>query len=105
MPTIPELFAMMPQRYRAGVLIAPRTYYFSVGEHKYTVRLTPTACAVEAGRTTEAADCVLKTTPELFLRMVIDGGTPGPLDIARGRFRTNDPAALVQLRDLFRFEP
>jgi hypothetical protein len=102
-PTIPEMFRLMPARYRPGLLGSPRTYYFSVGDHKYTVRLTPTTCTVEPGNTVGSADVVLKTTPALFERVVVAGKLPGPLDIARGLFKTNNPGHLQQLRDLFDF--
>lgn len=100
MPTIPEIFANMQSRYNSGVLSSNRTYYFSVGDHKYTVRLTPETCDVEEGRTADA-DCILKVHPDLFQKMVLQGKTPGPMDIMRGRIKTNDPAALAQLKELF----
>jgi long-chain acyl-CoA synthetase len=99
------MFRLMPDRYRRGLLGAPRTYYFSVGDHKYTVRLTPQECKVEAGKTVDRADVVLKTTPALFDKVVVQGKLPGPLDIARGSFKTNDPAKLQELRSLFDFSP
>ena len=103
MASIPDLFASMPGRYRPGVLAAPRTYYFSVGDHKYTVKLTPQTCVVENGKTVENADCVLKTTPDLFEKMVVHGKMPGTLDIMRGNVKTNDPGALQELRGFFKF--
>ena len=103
MPTIPEIFAWMPDRYRTGVLGATRSYYFSVDQHKYTVVLRPDGVEVSPGKTLDKADVVLKTTEKLFLRMVVDGKMPGALDIARGKIKTNDPGALKQLKDLFDF--
>lgn len=100
--TIPQIFEAMPSRYRSGKA-KTSTYYFSIGDHKYTVRLTPEACTVESGKTVENADVVLKTTPELFEKMVIKGKMPGPIDIARGKIKTNDPGALKDLRDYFDF--
>ncbi|MFT4625448.1 MAG: hypothetical protein ACI8PZ_004116 [Myxococcota bacterium] len=101
MADVRQIFDRMPNHYRTGVLAAPRSYYFSVGEHKYTVKLTPDSCAVEPGKTLDRADVVLKTTPDLFAKMVLHGKMPGAFDIARGKIKTNDPAALAQLRDLF----
>lgn len=102
--TIPQLFAAMPARYRVGKVDRPMTYYFSVGDHKYTVKVDAEKCVVESGKTVDNADCVLKTTPELFEKMVIHGKMPGPIDIARGKVKTNDAGALAKLRDLFDFK-
>jgi hypothetical protein len=100
---IPRLFDLLPSRYRSGKLTQAVTYYFSIGDHKYTVKLAPEACTVEPGKTVQDADVVLKTTPELFEKMVVKGKMPGPIDIARGKVKTNDPGALKQLRDYFDF--
>ncbi|TNE89201.1 MAG: hypothetical protein EP330_12240 [Deltaproteobacteria bacterium] len=102
MPTIPEIFETMQSRYNTGVLSANRTYYFSVGDHKYTVTLTPDSCQVEEGRTGDA-DCILKAHPDLFRKMVLEGKAPGAMDIMRGRIKTNDPGALQDLKNLFSF--
>ena len=102
MATIPEIFDAMPERYRADQVDDDKIFYFSLGDHKYTVIITPEKCVVEAGKT-EDADVVLKTTPELFEKMVLHGKMPGPLDIARGKIRTNDPTALRDLRNWFDF--
>lgn len=101
--TIPQLFAAMSTRYRPGKIDRKLTYYFSIGDHKYTVVVEPQSCKVEEGKTVENADCVLKTTPELFEKMVIHGKMPGPIDIARGKVKTNDTGALMRLRELFDF--
>ncbi len=99
--TIPQLFAAMASHYRPGKIDRATSYYFSIGDHKYTVKVDPEHCVVEEGKTLDNADCVLKTTPELFERMVLHGKMPGPLDIARGKVKTNDVGALTKLRDLF----
>ena len=93
----------MPERYRKGSATEPKTFYFSIGDHKYTVKVTPDGCEVEKGKTVDAADVVLKTTPELFEKMVLRGKLPGPIDIARGKVKTNDPMSLQKLREWFDF--
>lgn len=102
MPTIPEIFQSMPGKYKAGVLSASRSFYFSVGDHKYTVKLTPQACSVEPGKTLENADVVLKCTPEIF-EGLLQGKTPGTFDVMRGKIKTNDPSGLLALKDCFRW--
>ena len=103
MTNISTIFRTMPERYKPGVLSQSRSYYFSIGDFKYTVYLEVDQCRVEEGKTTDQADVVLKTTPMIFERLVIDGKLPGALDIARGRFKTNDPAGLQALKELFDF--
>ncbi len=98
-----QLFEQLPSRYVVGKLDKPRTFYFSIGDHKYTMHLSPEACEIEPGKPFGDADVVLKTTPELFHRMVVEGKMPGAMDIARGKVKTNDPLALKQLRDVFNF--
>jgi putative sterol carrier protein len=103
MPTVEDVFAQMSARYLTGKVQGARSYYFSIGDVKRTVRLSPTTCTVEEGKTVESADCVLKADPKLFVDMVVHGKVPGALDIARGKLKTNDPARLAELKDLFRF--
>jgi putative sterol carrier protein len=100
---IKKIFDSMPSRYIKGSVDKLTTFYFSIGDEKYTVKITKEAATVENGKTVENADVVLKTTPELFEKMVIHGKMPGPLDIARGKVKTNDPGALKRLRDYFDF--
>lgn len=102
MPTIPEIFDAMPDRYQPGKIDKDRTYYFSLGDDKFTVTLSPESCVVVKGKSGDA-DVVLKTTPQLFEKMVIHGKMPGALDIARGRIKTNDPMALKDLKGYFDF--
>ena len=101
--TIPQLFAAMPSRYRAGKVDRSMSYYFSIGDDKYTVKIEPNEVTVENGKTIENADVILKTTPELFIKMVVEGKAPGALDIARGKIKTNDPMGLQKLRSMFDF--
>ncbi len=93
----------MPSRYIEGSAEANKSFYFSIGDHKFTVKVDAHQCQVESGKTVEQADIVLKTTPELFLKMVVQGKMPGPLDIARGKIKTNDPAGLASLKSMFDF--
>ena len=102
MPTVPEIFDNMQSRYLSGVINGSRSYYFSVGEHKYTVSLSPESCEVTPGNSGDA-DCVLKVTPDLFMKMVLEGKRPGTMDVMRGRIKTNSPAMLQDLTRFFRF--
>ncbi|RMG99507.1 MAG: hypothetical protein D6705_02985 [Deltaproteobacteria bacterium] len=97
-----RILAALPDRYRPAPDAAGR-YYFSIGDHRFTLQLGPDGCTVTPGKPDTPADCVLKTTPELFEKMVLKGKMPGPLDIARGKVKTNDPKKLMDLRKYFDF--
>ena len=101
---IKRIFEEMPGRYIKGSADKATVYYFSIGSSKYTVKIDKDAIAVEDGKTVDNADVILKTTPELFEKMVIKGKMPGALDIARGKVKTNDPAGLQKLRTMFDFK-
>ena len=102
MKTPAEIFAFMESRYNTGVVHEPVTYYFSIGEQKWTVTCTPDGVEAQQGRHTSNADCVLKCDPKLFERMVFEGKRPGPLDIARGKIKTSSVEHLKNLQRLFR---
>lgn len=101
MSTTRQIFDAMPARYVPGKVPRALTFYFSVGDEKVTVRMDATACTVAPGKT-ENADCVVKADPAVFEALVLKGKAPGPLDIARGKFKTNDVALLALLKDCFR---
>ena len=95
-----DLIASFQSRYVPGQVDRTVTYYFSIGEEKHTLVLTPTTCQVSPGRPANA-DCVVKAHPDVFLALVLHGKQPGPLDIARGRFKTSDVGLLLKLRSCF----
>ncbi len=95
------IFELMPTRYRKGSAARKQSFYFSIGDDRYTLVVDPDAAVVTKGKTVENADIVLKTTPDLFVKMVAQGKLPGPLDIAMGRIKTNDPMGLQKLKEMF----
>jgi hypothetical protein len=89
-----RLFAEMPGEYRPGVVVKPLKIYFAVDDIRKTVSLTAETCKVEAGKTTEQADCVCKIGSELLLRIWNEGYQPGVGDFLSGKIRSNNPAIL-----------
>jgi hypothetical protein len=100
---IQRIFDEMPQRYKKGSASARKVFYFSIDSLKYTVTVEPDVCTVEPGKTVDNADVILKTTTKIFGNMVLRGKLPGPVDIARGKIKTNDPMGLKDLKDWFDF--
>jgi hypothetical protein len=99
--TAAEIVRLMPERYRKGSCPNPTTLYLSIDGQRWTVHLDADGVKVEDGKSDGKADLVLKTTEKLFVNMVAKGKLPGPIDIARGRIRTNDPVGLKALKTWF----
>ena len=91
------IFSTMQGSYVKGVFTLPTTFYFSIGEVKKTVTLDAEKCTVEDGKTVEEADCVCKTSWEMFNRIWNDGYRPGIIDFMGGAIKSNDPQLLQQL--------
>ena len=104
MSDIKAIFEEMPNRYVPGHTDKNVVYYFSVGKDKWTVTLTPDSCEASPGKLTDNADCVVKADPKLFYKMVTQGKKPGPIDIARGKLKSNDLTLLMKMSVFFNIE-
>lgn len=101
--SIEDIFSGLEAAYRPGVFKEKATYYFSLGDdEKWTVTVGPRSCKVRRGKHVAQADCVLKTTPELFLKMWNGRYTPGVGDFLSGRIKSNDPQRLKPFLDAFK---
>ena len=98
---VEDIFASMPGLFVAGSGIKPATYYFTLGEIKRTVKLSPTVCLVEDGKTVDNADCVCKTSPEFFAKIWQEGYRPGMKDFLAGTIKSNNPSALQTFLQCF----
>jgi long-chain acyl-CoA synthetase len=95
--------AALPGRFRPGAVDRTTTYYLTLGPapgNRWTVTGGPTSCQIVAGKPAQA-DCVLKTTAELFLRLLAGQWKPGPMDFLAGRIKTNDIELLRGLQQAF----
>ena len=91
---VAEIFSAMNADFRPGVVNKPLSFYFSIGDVKQTVFLTPERCQILAGKQTETADCVCKMGENLFLRIWREVYQPGLKDFLTGAIKSNDPDAL-----------
>ena len=92
-----EIFSTLQEKYQKGVFTVPTTFYFSIGDIKKTVTLDAESCTVEEGKTVEEADCICKTSAEMFSRIWNDGYRPGIMDFMSGAIKSNAPQLLQQL--------
>jgi long-chain acyl-CoA synthetase len=98
-----QAFEAMKARYKPNVIQDSLTFYFSLGDdpgQKWVMKVSPEACEIEQGKS-DSADCLLKTSEELFLKLIRGEWTPGVMDFMRGKIKSNDPQKLQLLKDCF----
>ena len=101
---IAAAFDKLPGRFDAGRLERPLSWYFSLGGAdgpRYTVEVDPTGCVVKKGRPTGAADCVVKTSPEMLRRMIQQGYIPSADEFVSGAIKTSDIPLLIEFARVF----
>lgn len=98
---VEEVFQNLKSSFKPGVVTKQQTFYFSIDDHKYTVTIRPDDCLVEEGKTVENADCFVKTTEDLFLKMYRGEHYPGMADFMSGRIKSNNPFLMKTFVDAF----
>jgi long-chain acyl-CoA synthetase len=99
------LFRDLENNYVAGRVDRPITFYFSLGaeaEAKWTARLAPDRIEIELGKPAgNAADCVLKTSADLFTKMIRESYMPTPMEVMSGLVKSNDVGLLATFQGAF----
>lgn len=100
-----ELFGELEQKFRPGSATKPISWYFTLGGEamaKWTVKVDPTSCEIKAGKPESGtADCVLKTSAEIFTKIVRESYTPGPAEFLSGAIKSNDVELLQTFQKVF----
>ncbi len=102
--TLKTVFEEMQKRFKPNVLDKDQTVYFKFGEGdgmKWTMWVGPSKCEIKEGKLVENADNVLKTSAELFAKIVQGKHKPGKMDFMMGRISAKDPFALEGLFKAF----
>lgn len=99
------LFAELEGKFQKDAVDRPVSFYFTLGSDeraKWTVVVSKDACEVKPGKPAGGtADCVLKTTPEMFTKIVRDAYTPGPSEFLSGAVKSNDVGLLMTFQKVF----
>jgi len=99
------LFRDLEQRFVAGSAPKPLVYYFTLGaenEAKWTLKIGPDGCSTRLGKPEGSqADCVLKTSPEIFIKIVREAYTPSPMEFMTGAVKSNDISLLQTFQKAF----
>lgn len=91
---VEEIFAGLEDAYKPESVTSQMSYYFSLGDIKKTVTISPENCLVEDGKTVENADCVCKTSEDFFAKIWNEGYRPGLKDFMSGTIKSNNPNEL-----------
>jgi long-chain acyl-CoA synthetase len=103
--SLEPIFRELEQRFKAGSVGQPISFYFSLGDtERWTVRVTDQSCEVVNGKVASPADCVLKTTPDMFTRIVRERYTPSPAEFMSGTVKSNNIQLLFTFQKVFQLE-
>lgn len=99
------LFDELQGRFVPGAVAKPTSFYFSLGEAadgKWTLELSAEAAKFRNGRPDSGtADCVLKTSVEIFEKIVRAHYTPSVAEFMSGKVKSNDIALLQVFQKAF----
>ncbi len=100
-----RLFRDLESKFVPGRAQQPITYYFTLGngdDAKWTLFVDPTSCKAQKGKPEGGqADCVLKTTPEIFTKIVREAYQPSPMEFMTGLVKSNDISLLQTFQKVF----
>jgi long-chain acyl-CoA synthetase len=99
------LFAELEAKFDKGAVEQPVSFYFTLGSDahaKWTVKVSKDTCEVRPGKPDGgSADCVLKTSAEIFTKIVREAYTPGPTEFLSGAIKSNDVGLLMTFQKVF----
>jgi long-chain acyl-CoA synthetase len=99
------LFGELQTKFKPGSTARPISFYFTLGgdaHAKWTVKVDADQCDIRPGKPEgDAADCVLKTTPEIFEKIVREAYVPGPAEFLSGAVKSNDIELLLTFQKVF----
>ncbi len=100
-----KLFRELEGRFQKGRVDKPLSFYFTLGggaDDKWTLLIEPEACRATRGKPEGGqADCVLKTSPEIFTKIVREAYVPGPMEFLSGQVKSNDVSLLQTFQKVF----
>ncbi len=103
--TLAPVFQELQTRFVAGSVEKPVSFYFSLGDtERWSVRITQDSCEVINGKALSPADCVLKTSPAMFTRIVREKYTPSPAEFVAGAVKSNNIQLLFTFQKAFQLQ-
>jgi long-chain acyl-CoA synthetase len=108
-PPLERAFVSLPSRAKPEEITDRKSWYFSLGETdelKWTVSAADGAVQVTRGKPAGGkADCVVKTSPDMMLKIIEQAYTPEVNEFVTGVIKTSDLDLLVKFSQSFRLGP
>ena len=99
------LFKELETKFQKGAVAESVSFYFTLGaepEAKWSCIAHPDRVEISMGRPAGGtADCVLKTNPDIFTRIVREGYLPGVDEFVSGAIKSNDVSLLATFQQVF----
>jgi long-chain acyl-CoA synthetase len=99
------LFQELDAKFKPGAVERAVSFYFTLGSDelsKWTVNVSPASCEIKLGKPEGgSADCVLKTSADLFTRIVRESYVPGVAEFLSGAVKSNDVSLLETFQKAF----
>jgi long-chain acyl-CoA synthetase len=99
------LFTELGTKFMPKAVDRPVSYYFTLGadaQAKWTVKVSSETCEIKAGKPDGGtADCVLKTSAEIFTKIVRESYMPGAAEFLSGAIKSNDVELLQTFQKVF----
>ncbi len=100
-----RLMDHLKHRFVARSVDKPVSFYFSLGDDadgKWCLNIEPIACTFNAGKPPSGtADCVLKTSMDIFEKIVKERYTPSVAEFVSGKVKSNDIKLLQVFQKAF----
>ena len=100
-----RLFGELEHKFKPAAVDRPVSFYFTLGndEHaKWTVKVDKERCEIRPGKPDGGvADCVLKTSADIFTKIVREAYVPGPAEFMSGAVKSNDVGLLFEFQKAF----
>ena len=95
----------LEEKFDKSAVEHPISFYFTLGSDdkaKWTVKVDRDTCQIRQGKPDGGtADCVLKTSPDMFRKIVLDAYTPSPAEFMAGAIKSNDIGLLMTFQKVF----
>lgn len=101
---VERIMAGLPPRFQRDAFSEDRTWYFTLGGSdgpRYTLQVTAEGAQVHKGKPANGADCVVKTSVEMFRKICEEAYAPDPSEFISGAIKVSEIPLLIEFSQLF----